>query len=148
MLMTVKCSPALKAIHIVKCRLCVSQRKTVCFKQELSWAWICKHFKEPRNKFPAWRAGTTTLFDVPTGPPGYKGGGFDSLELIPGLFRRLKIRALRVCLGCMGVGGGRGRETTVIQHQIYPVLNIWATIGPKKDLTSLVVRPYVGRPII
>ncbi len=22
-------------------------------------------FKEPRNRFPAWRAGTTTLFDVP-----------------------------------------------------------------------------------
>jgi hypothetical protein len=28
-------------------------------------AHICKPFKEPRNRFPAWRAGTTTLFVVP-----------------------------------------------------------------------------------
>jgi hypothetical protein len=26
---------------------------------------ICKPYKEPMNRFPAWRAGTTTLFDVP-----------------------------------------------------------------------------------
>ncbi len=26
---------------------------------------ICRPFKEPRNRFPAWRAGTTTLFFVP-----------------------------------------------------------------------------------
>ncbi len=30
-----------------------------------SWACICKPFKESRNWFPAWRAGTTTLFDEP-----------------------------------------------------------------------------------
>jgi hypothetical protein len=29
------------------------------------WARICKPFKELWNRFPAWRAGTTTLFDVP-----------------------------------------------------------------------------------
>jgi hypothetical protein len=28
-------------------------------------ARICKPFKEPRNRFPAWRDGTTTLFDIP-----------------------------------------------------------------------------------
>jgi len=28
-------------------------------------ARICKPFKEPRNRFSAWRAGTITLFDVP-----------------------------------------------------------------------------------
>jgi hypothetical protein len=28
-------------------------------------ARICKPFKEIRNRFPAWQAGTTTLFDVP-----------------------------------------------------------------------------------
>jgi hypothetical protein len=33
--------------------------------KKLDWARICKTFKEPRNRFPAWRAGTTTLFDVP-----------------------------------------------------------------------------------
>jgi hypothetical protein len=27
-------------------------------------AQICKPFKEPRNRFPAWRTGTTTLYDV------------------------------------------------------------------------------------
>ncbi len=31
----------------------------------VAWARICKPFKEPRNRFPAWRAGTTTLFFVP-----------------------------------------------------------------------------------
>ncbi len=31
----------------------------------LSWARICIPFKEPRNRFPAWRAGTTTLVVVP-----------------------------------------------------------------------------------
>jgi hypothetical protein len=28
-------------------------------------ASICKPFREPRNRFPAWRAGTTTIFVVP-----------------------------------------------------------------------------------
>ncbi len=28
------------------------------------WARICKPFKEPRNRFPAWRADTTTLFVI------------------------------------------------------------------------------------
>jgi hypothetical protein len=32
-----------------------------------------KPVKEPRNRFPAWQAGTTTLSDVGTGPPGYIG---------------------------------------------------------------------------
>ncbi len=31
---------------------------------EYFWAWICKPFKEPSNRFPTWRSGTTTLFDV------------------------------------------------------------------------------------
>jgi hypothetical protein len=26
---------------------------------------ICRPFKDPRNRYPEWRAGTTTLFDVP-----------------------------------------------------------------------------------
>ncbi len=34
--------------------------------QDLSYrAGICRFFKETRNRFPAWRAGTTTLFFVP-----------------------------------------------------------------------------------
>ncbi len=28
-------------------------------------ARICKPFKQPRNRFPAWRDGTTSLFTVP-----------------------------------------------------------------------------------
>ncbi len=35
-------------------------------------ARICKLFREPNNRFPAWRAGTTTLFDVDV-PSGYIG---------------------------------------------------------------------------
>jgi hypothetical protein len=30
-----------------------------------SRARICRPFKEPKNPFPTWRVGTTTLFDVP-----------------------------------------------------------------------------------
>ncbi len=36
-------------------------------------ARICKPFKEPRNRFPAWRAGTTTLFDVSARPTRFLG---------------------------------------------------------------------------
>ena len=39
---------------------------------------------EPRNRFPAWRIGTTTLFDVPA---HHRQAG------IPGLLKRLQIRA-------------------------------------------------------
>ncbi len=39
---------------------------TLFIKENVPWARICKPFKEPRNQFPAWRAGTTTLFDVQT----------------------------------------------------------------------------------
>jgi hypothetical protein len=43
---------------------------------------ICKPFKEPRSRFPAWRAGTTTLFHVPARQATYA-GGIDSLRSIP-----------------------------------------------------------------
>jgi hypothetical protein len=46
-------------------------------------ARICKPYKEPRNRFSAWRAGTTTLFFVPA----------RLAESIPGLHKRLQIRA-------------------------------------------------------
>jgi hypothetical protein len=36
-------------------------------------ARICKPFKEPRNRFQAWRAGTTTIFDVPALQATYVG---------------------------------------------------------------------------
>ncbi len=51
--------------------------------------WICKPLKEPRNQFPA---GTTTLFDVPVRQVT-KAAVIDSLESIPGLLKRLQIRA-------------------------------------------------------
>ena len=53
---------------------------------------MCKPFKEPRNRFPALRAGTTILFDVPA-CQATQAGGINSLELIPGLLKRLQIRA-------------------------------------------------------
>ncbi len=36
-----------------------------CLINQPSRARICRPFKEPRNRFPAWREGTTTLFVVP-----------------------------------------------------------------------------------
>ncbi len=55
-------------------------------------ALIYKPFKEPSNWLPAWRAGKTTLFDVLAHQATW-GGGIDSLESIPGLLKRLQIRA-------------------------------------------------------
>jgi len=54
-------------------------------------ARICKSFMEPRNRFSAWRAGTTTLLDVPARRAALT-GGIASSESIPGLHKRLKIR--------------------------------------------------------
>jgi hypothetical protein len=56
-------------------------------------ARIRKALKEPRNRFPAWRAGTKTLFDV-LARQATQGGEINSMESIPGLLKRLQIRAL------------------------------------------------------
>jgi hypothetical protein len=56
-------------------------------------ARICKPFKEPRNRFPAWRAGPTTLFVVPARYVS-KTGGIESPELILGLLKRFQMQAL------------------------------------------------------
>ncbi len=42
-------------------------------------------------RFPACRAITTTLFDIPA-HQATEAGGIDSLELIPGLLKRVQIR--------------------------------------------------------
>jgi hypothetical protein len=47
-----------------------------------------------RNRFPDWRASTTTLFIVPACQPT-QAGGIDTSESIPGLHKRLQIRAQR-----------------------------------------------------
>ncbi len=57
------------------------------------WARICQPVKEPRNRFPAWRAGTTTLFFVPACQATYKAGRIHSSESISGLHKRLQVRA-------------------------------------------------------
>jgi hypothetical protein len=58
-------------------------------------ARICKPFKEPRNRFRAWRAGNVRQSICRTGPPSYIGaGGIYSSESIPGLLKHLQIRAL------------------------------------------------------
>jgi hypothetical protein len=49
---------------------------------------ICKASQEPRNRFPAWRAGTTTLLDVRA-----RQATWTMAESIPGLLKRLQIRA-------------------------------------------------------
>ncbi len=59
----------------------------------IPWARICKPFKEPRNRFAAFRTGTTTLFVIPARQATYA-VLIDSSESIPGLLKRLQIRAL------------------------------------------------------
>jgi hypothetical protein len=44
------------------------------------------------NRFSAWRDGTATLFVVPA-RQATKAAGIDSSELMPGLHKRLQIRA-------------------------------------------------------
>ncbi len=58
-----------------------------------NWGRNCKSFKKPRNRFPAWWAGTTNLFVVPA-LQATKAGAIDSSESIPGPHKRLQIRAL------------------------------------------------------
>ncbi len=47
------------------------------------------------NRFPAWRAVPTALFDVPARLITLA-GGIDSLESSPGLLKRLQIRTLLI----------------------------------------------------
>ncbi len=65
------------------------------------WARICKRFKEPRNRFLGWRAGTTNLFFVPA-RQATLAGGIDSSESMPGLLKRLQRRALIQKIKCIG----------------------------------------------
>ncbi len=62
---------------------------------------ICKPFKDPRNRFPAWRASTYLTY--------WPARLHRLAESIPGLLIRLQIRAL------VGGGGGvrLGEETTI-----------------------------------
>ncbi len=92
-------SPGLHSVqhHSATFAMIARQRRDV-FKRKLEGdlgfpARICKFFKEPRNRFPAWLAGTTTLFDV-TANQATWAVGIDSLELISGLLNRLQIRTL------------------------------------------------------
>ncbi len=62
------------------------------FKYSQVRARICKPFEEPRNLFPSWGTGTTTLFDVPV-RQATLASGIDSLESIPWSLKRLQIRA-------------------------------------------------------
>jgi hypothetical protein len=54
-------------------------------------ALFCRSFKEPRDRFPAWWAGTTTLFVLPARQAIAR--GIDFSESILGLLKRLQIRA-------------------------------------------------------
>ncbi len=55
-------------------------------------ARICKPFKKPRNRFLAWRAGTSILFVVLVRQATFA-GGINSSGSIPGLLESLRIRA-------------------------------------------------------
>ncbi len=56
-------------------------------------ARIRRPFKESQNRFPAWRARTTTLFVLPA-RQATQAGEIDSSESIPGLHKHLQTRAL------------------------------------------------------
>jgi hypothetical protein len=60
--------------------------------QKLSRARICRPFKEPRTRFPAWRDGTKALFVVLARQATW-GDEIDSSESVPELHKRLQIRA-------------------------------------------------------
>ncbi len=72
-------------------QLCLLEKNLFCIFPEAR-ARICRPYKEHRNWFPVWRAGTATLFDVPASQATLA-GGIDSLESIPGLLKRQQIRA-------------------------------------------------------
>jgi hypothetical protein len=57
---------------------------------------ICRPFKEPRNRFPALQAGTTTLFVV-TARQATLADGIDSSKSIPRLHKRFQKQALDCC---------------------------------------------------
>jgi hypothetical protein len=61
-----------------------------------SRARICKPFKQPRNRSRTWRAGMTRQAYFTYRPARlHRLAGIDFLESIPGLFKRLQIRAQR-----------------------------------------------------
>ncbi len=58
--------------YIKECLASLLAIKRSAAVKRLTRARICKPFKEPRNRFPAWWAGTTYKLGVPrTGPPDY-----------------------------------------------------------------------------
>jgi hypothetical protein len=60
--------------------------------QDVSRARIFRPFEEPRNRFPPLRTGTIILYVVPARQETWA-SGIDSSESIPGLHKRLQIRA-------------------------------------------------------
>ncbi len=73
-------------IWMYRLNICISVKELILLSLYL------RLFKEPRNRFPAWRVGN----DNPTyrtGPPGYIGWRIEFSESIPsGLHKRLQIR--------------------------------------------------------
>jgi hypothetical protein len=62
-------------------------------------ARICRPFEEPSNRFPGWRARTTSLLFVPARRATFS-NGIDFSESIPGLHKRLQIWAQTIiCFG-------------------------------------------------
>jgi hypothetical protein len=53
--------------------------------------------RSPRNRFPSWRAGTTTLFDLPARQTINNLAESIPWKSIPGLLKRLQIRT-RFCV--------------------------------------------------
>ncbi len=102
------------------------QQKLFLFIPFTYWARICKPLKEPRNRFPAWRAGTTTLFVVPARQTT-EAGEIDSSESVPGLHIHLQIRALYCVLHAFP--SFCSKILTVVIHIEFRVAFFWNEIA-------------------
>ncbi len=73
--------------------LLFSQTEVVIDVENTEPVFVNLSCKEPRNRIPAWRAVTATLFNLPARLAQWA-GDIDFLKSIPGLLQRLQIRAL------------------------------------------------------
>ncbi len=88
--------------HFVSLVITAQRDQGLTHARDTNRARIFKPLKEPRNRFPAWRAATTALFDVPA-RQATQAGGIGSLESIAGLQTYANTRSGRkIFCSCKG----------------------------------------------
>ncbi len=120
---------------------------------------ICKPFKEPRNRFPAWRAGTTILFDV-----GYRPARLHRLaESLNGFLGSLNVYNYGLWTILSTEKGSAGLVfRAVIQHPIglapqslvghlgsltVNKYGLWTILSKEKGSAGLIFRAVIQHPI-